>query len=101
MYEVSGELIVTLTLSGGGKVRERLAVRKQAAQKFDGEKFDLRKLDDLEVRKQYRIEITHWFAALENVSDDEAMNVGPCRHGMVRPWVADGGTASDMEGSCE
>ena len=27
--------------------------------------------------------------------------VGPCHHGMTRPQVADGGTASDMEGSCE
>jgi hypothetical protein len=30
-----------------------------------------------------------------------AMNVGPCHHGMARPPVADGGTASNMEGSCE
>jgi len=35
------------------KVREILAVRKQAAQKFDGERFNLRKLNELEVRKQY------------------------------------------------
>jgi hypothetical protein len=35
------------------KVRERLAVRKQAAQKFDAERFNLRKLSELEVRKQY------------------------------------------------
>jgi hypothetical protein len=27
--------------------------------------------------------------------------VGPCHHGMARPQVADGGTASDKEGSCE
>jgi hypothetical protein len=33
------------------KVRERLSVRKQAAQKFDWERFNLRKLNDLEVRK--------------------------------------------------
>jgi hypothetical protein len=39
------------------KVRERLAVRKQAAQKFDGERFNLRKLNDLEVWKQYQIDI--------------------------------------------
>jgi hypothetical protein len=51
-----------------------LAVRKQASQKFDGEKFNLRKLKDLEVRKQYRIGITNMFAALENVSDDEGIN---------------------------
>jgi hypothetical protein len=29
------------------------------------------------------------------------MNVGPCHHGMARPEVEDGGTASNMEGSCE
>jgi hypothetical protein len=34
-------------------VRERLAVTKQAAQKFGGVRFNLRKLNDLEVRKQY------------------------------------------------
>jgi hypothetical protein len=45
------------------KVRESLAIRKQAAETFDGEKFNLRKLDDLEVRKQYGIEITNRFAA--------------------------------------
>jgi len=27
--------------------------------------------------------------------------VGPCHHGMARPQVADMGTASDTEGSCE
>ena len=49
------------------KVRERLAVRKQAAQKSDGGRFNLRKLNDLEVRKQYQIKITNRFAVLENV----------------------------------
>ena len=34
------------------KVRERLAVSKQAAQRFDGERFNLRKLNELKVRKQ-------------------------------------------------
>jgi hypothetical protein len=34
---------------------------------------------------------------MSNVS----MNVGLCHHGMARPQVAGGGTASDMEGSCE
>jgi hypothetical protein len=29
------------------------------------------------------------------------MNVSPCHHGMARPQIADGGTASDMEGSCD
>ena len=56
------------------KVRERLAVRIQAAQKSDGGRFNLRKLNELEVRKQYQIEITNSFAALENVSEDEDIN---------------------------
>jgi hypothetical protein len=30
-----------------------------------------------------------------------SLNVGPCQHGMARPQFADGGTPSDMEGSCE
>jgi hypothetical protein len=45
------------------KVREILAVRKQAAQKFDGERCNWKKLNDLEVRKQYQIEIRNSFAA--------------------------------------
>jgi hypothetical protein len=56
------------------KVKERLAVRKQAVQKFDGERFNLKKLNDLEVRKQYQTEITKSFAALENLSEDEDIN---------------------------
>ena len=56
------------------KIRERLAVRKEAAQKSDGGRFNPRKLNDLEVRKQYQIEITNRFAALENVSEDEDIN---------------------------
>jgi hypothetical protein len=35
------------------KVRERLAVNKEAAQKFEEERFNLRKLNQLEVRKEY------------------------------------------------
>ena len=56
------------------KVRESLAVTKQAAQKFDGERFNLRKLNELEVMKQYHIEITNRFAALENLRDGEDIN---------------------------
>jgi hypothetical protein len=56
------------------KVRERLAVCKQIAQKFDGERFNPRKLNELENMKKYQIEITKRFAALENVSDDGDIN---------------------------
>jgi len=41
------------------KVRERLAVSKQKAQKFNVERFKLRKLNELEIRKQYQIKISN------------------------------------------
>ena len=56
------------------KVRERLAVGKQAAQRFDRQRFNLRKLNEPRVREQYQIEITNRFAALENLNDDEDVN---------------------------
>jgi len=56
------------------KVREKLAVGKQAAQRFDRQRFNWRKLNEPEVREQYQIEITNRFAALENSDDDEDIN---------------------------
>jgi len=56
------------------KVRERLAVGKQAAQRFDRQRFNLRKLNEPEVREQCQIEFTNRFAALENSDDDEDVN---------------------------
>ena len=56
------------------KVRERLAVSKQTPQKFDRERFNLRKLNELDVRKQYQTDITNMSAALGNLSDDEDIN---------------------------
>ena len=38
------------------------------------ERFNLRKQNELEVRKQYQIEISNRFAALENLSDSEDIN---------------------------
>ena len=46
------------------KVRERLAVGKQAAQGFDRQRFNLRKLNEPEVREKYQIEIKNRFVAL-------------------------------------
>jgi hypothetical protein len=53
------------------KVSESLAVSKQAAQKFDVPKFNLRKLNELEVMKEYQIEISNRFAALETWNDSK------------------------------
>ena len=51
-----------------------MAVSKHAAQKFDGERFNLRKLRELEVRRQYQIRIYNRFAAFENLTVSEDMN---------------------------
>ena len=56
------------------KVRKRLAVGKRAAQSFDGHRFNLSKLNELEVWKQYQIEITIRCAALKNLKNDEDIN---------------------------
>ena len=58
----------------GAKVREILAVSRQAEQKFDVERFNPRKLNKLEVMKQYQIKISSSFAVLENLSDSEDTN---------------------------
>ena len=56
------------------KVRERLAVSKQVAQKFEGERFNFGTINKLEFREQYQIEITNRFATLGNLSDNEDIN---------------------------
>jgi hypothetical protein len=56
------------------KVREVLAVSKQAAQTFDMERFNLWKLSELEVRRQYQIKNSKRFAASENLNDSEDTN---------------------------
>jgi hypothetical protein len=48
------------------KVRERLAVNKQLSQRFDMERFNLKKLNDVEGKEQFRVEVTNRFAALED-----------------------------------
>jgi hypothetical protein len=49
------------------KVRERLAVSKQAAQKIDTERFNLKKLNEGDVKEQYQLTIRNKSAALENL----------------------------------
>jgi hypothetical protein len=45
------------------KLRERISVSKRARQNFDLERFDLKNLDDVEVKGKYQVEISNrlWF----------------------------------------
>jgi len=56
------------------KVTERLAVNKQAGQRFHVERFNLRKRNKLRVSNQYQIKISNRYAALENLSDSKDIN---------------------------
>jgi hypothetical protein len=40
------------------KLKESISVSKQARQNFDLERFDLKKLDDVEVKEKYEVEIS-------------------------------------------
>jgi hypothetical protein len=56
------------------KVRERLVVSKQATYKLYMERFNLKKLNEVEGKEQYRVEISDRFAALENLDTDVDIN---------------------------
>jgi hypothetical protein len=51
------------------KLRERISVSKRVRQNFYLERFDLKKLDDVEVKEKYQVEISNRFAALENLDE--------------------------------
>ena len=53
------------------EVRESLAVSKQETQQFDVERFNLRKISELEVRKRHQIRISKRSAVLENLNDSK------------------------------
>jgi hypothetical protein len=49
------------------KVRERLAVNKQRSQRFDINRFNLEKLNEVGGKEQFRVEVSNKFAALEDL----------------------------------
>jgi hypothetical protein len=56
------------------KVRERLAVNKQRSQRFHIERFILKKLNQVEGKEQYHVEISNRFAALEYLDTEMEIN---------------------------
>jgi hypothetical protein len=49
------------------KVKERLAVNIQRSQRFHMERFNLKKLNEVEGKEKYRVEVSNKFAALEDL----------------------------------
>jgi hypothetical protein len=56
------------------KLRERISVSKRAKQKFDLERFDLKKLKDVEDKEKYQVEISNRFVALESLDESFDIN---------------------------
>jgi hypothetical protein len=49
------------------KIKERLAVGKRPVHKMDMDRFNLKKLNEGEVKEQYQVTIKNRFSALENL----------------------------------
>jgi hypothetical protein len=50
-------------------LRERISVSKRERQNFDLERFDLTKLDDVQVTEKHQVEISNKFSALESLDE--------------------------------
>jgi hypothetical protein len=85
------------------KVTERLAVSKRMVKKMDVEIFNLKQLNEEEVKEEYQVTIKNKFAALENLDDNGNINrawetirenirilakesIGLCESKSRRPW---------------
>jgi hypothetical protein len=56
------------------KIKERLTVNKQRSQRFNIERFNLKKLKDVEGTEQFCVEVSNRFAALEDLDTEVKIN---------------------------
>jgi hypothetical protein len=56
------------------KVRKRLAVSKHSTNRVHMERFSLKKLNEVEVKEEYRVEISNRFAPLEHLDTEVDIN---------------------------
>jgi hypothetical protein len=56
------------------KVRKRLAVSQQTMHRYYMEGLSLKKLNEVEGKVHYQLEISNWFAALENLNAEVDIN---------------------------
>jgi hypothetical protein len=57
------------------KIMERIAVNKQGSHKFHMERFNLKKLNEVEGKEKYRFEVSTRFAALEDLDAEVEINI--------------------------
>jgi hypothetical protein len=56
------------------KVRERLAVNKQRSHRLRMDRFNLKKLNEVEGKEEYRVEVSNRFSALEDLDQEMKIN---------------------------
>jgi hypothetical protein len=56
------------------KFKEQLAVNKQRSHRFNMERFNLKKLNEVEGKEQYYVEVSNRFAALEDFDAEVEIN---------------------------
>jgi hypothetical protein len=57
------------------KVRERLAMSKQTTHRVHMERLNHKKLNEVEGKEQYHVEISNSFAALENLDNNNVFDI--------------------------
>jgi hypothetical protein len=56
------------------KVRERLAMNKQGSHRFHMDRFNLMKLNEVEGKEKYRVDISNRFTALKDMDTEVQIN---------------------------
>jgi hypothetical protein len=56
------------------KIRERLSVNKQGSHKFHMERFNLKKVNEVEGKEKYHVEVSNRFAALADLNAEVENN---------------------------
>jgi hypothetical protein len=56
------------------KIRQRLAVNKQRSQRFHMERFNLKKINEVEAKEKYHVEVSNRFAALKDLDAEAEIN---------------------------
>jgi hypothetical protein len=56
------------------KLRERISVSKRVRKNYDLERFDLEKLDNIEVKEKYQVEVSNRFVVSDSLDESFGIN---------------------------
>jgi hypothetical protein len=92
MFDHSGQqIVIVTTIWWWRRIRERLAVNKQRSNRFDMERFNLKKLKQGKGKEQYRFEVSIRFAPLEDLNSEVDINSAwETIREKLKPWFDEG-----------